>query len=273
MTIPTKPDGTTIPDGPLFRRMVDNATERPSHVAISDKSLGIEADNMRIFADLLHMRNAIRQHEASADAYISVLMPINYEFVITILAVLASGQAFAPIRFGCTAEYAISLMRRSGSTCMVYGALEKNFAIEIEQLASAQGFPIQIIPFEGSTEPLPLHIGDLNIRLDTEKPTDPDSPGMLVYISGTTGEKPKRIMHNRRFLDRPGNLPPQAVFLMVVDPIQAISSFSILTIPLSTGCQLRFISRADGVAEIWEQFRNNRFISFTTIPDTWNEMA
>ncbi|KAH8432318.1 uncharacterized protein LDX57_009957 [Aspergillus melleus] len=243
MTISNKPDVTTIPDEPLFRRMVDNATERPSHVVISDKSIGVEADSMRIFADLLHMRNAIRQHEASADAYISVLMPINYEFVIAILAVLASG-------FGSTAEYAISLRRRCGSTCLVYGALEQNFAIEMEQQASAQGFPIQIIAFESSTEPLPLHIEDLNIRLDTEAPTDPDRPGMLVYSSGTTGEKPKGIMHNRRFLDRPGHLPPQAIFLMVADPIQAISSFNILIIPLSTRCQLRFISRADGVAEI-----------------------
>lgn len=98
MVISATPDPTTLPDEPLFRRMMANAIKRPSHVLISDRTVGAEADSVKVFADLLHMRNVIRQRDATPDSYISVLMPVNYEFIITALAVLASGQAFAPIR-------------------------------------------------------------------------------------------------------------------------------------------------------------------------------
>lgn len=98
MTISSQKTQASLPNELLFQRMLENATTRSSHVIISDKSVGVDADSVQIFSDLLHMRNAIRQHDDAADSYVSVLMPINYEFVITMLAVLASGQAFAPVR-------------------------------------------------------------------------------------------------------------------------------------------------------------------------------
>ncbi|PLB48174.1 acetyl-CoA synthetase-like protein [Aspergillus steynii IBT 23096] len=272
MTISTKTSQATLPDEPLFRRMLENATERPSHLLISDKSVGVEADSATIFSDLLHMLNTIRQHENTAHSFISVLMPVNYEFIITVLAVLASGQAFAPIRFGHTAEYALGLMKRCRSTCLVYGALEESFAIDIQHLASVQGYPIQIVPFGRATNPC-LNFEDLHLSLDTDITLNPDRPAMLVYSSGTTGEKPKGILHKRSFFDRPGRINPHSIFLMMADPLQTISSINILALTVSTGCQLRYISRTDGVPEIWEQFRTGRICSFTAIPDTWNEMA
>lgn len=144
--------------------------------------------------------------------------------------------------------------------------------MEIQELGSVQGYHIDIVPFQRASQ-APPQLDDLHLSLDTEAPVDPDRPAMLIYSSGTTGEKPKGIIHRRCFFDRQGQLHPQAVFLMMADPMQAISSMNILTIILSTGRLLRIISRSDGAAEIWEQMRTRPICCFTGIPDTWNEMA
>lgn len=105
MSMSTETPSGALPNDPLFQRILEHATERPNDVAISDQSLGIQADYVKIFMDFLHMRDTLRRQMESCGTkispdkpYISLLMPANYEFVIAVLAILASGGAFAPIR-------------------------------------------------------------------------------------------------------------------------------------------------------------------------------
>ncbi|KAL4915248.1 hypothetical protein BDW62DRAFT_203848 [Aspergillus aurantiobrunneus] len=268
---------TALPDETLFQRMLEHANARPNDIAISDNSLGVQADYVKVFADVLHMRDLIQNHSHAQDAekpsFISILIPINYQFIISALAVLAAGGAFAPIRFGSSAEFALGSILRSRATCMVYSTDEEDFAVEIQRLATAKGHNLEIVPFELPSTPAPSQLSDLGLYLDTQNPICADRPAMLTFSTGTTGLKPKGIVHSRRFFNRPWRLPPQAVFLIIPDPFHLISYLNTMTVPLLGGCQLRIIDYADGPAGIWEQFRSGRISSFSAIPNIWEDLA
>ncbi|KAL3475923.1 acetyl-CoA synthetase-like protein [Aspergillus californicus] len=267
----------TLPNEPLFQRMLEHATARPEDIVIADKGLGVEANYLKIFTDVLHMRD-ILQAQAPApanhvDSFISILIPINYEFIVSVLACLAAGRAFAPLRFGYNAEHTLGSIVHCRSTCLIYDADETDFAAEIQRLATASGHHLDIIPFEFPHTPPPTELSDLRVCLGTETPASAESPAMVTFSTGTTGLKPKAIAHSRRVFNRPWRLPPQAVFLLVADPFHLISYLNTMTAPLVGGCKLQIIPGEGSAAEFWEQVRFGHITSFSALPCVWEEIA
>lgn len=95
---------TTLPDDPIFSRLVQLATSRDGQVIVDDRSRGTQFGYDHILhgtVDLVQQLQSLLNRDILDNRggfYIAVLAPNSYEFIIAVLAVLALGGVVVPMR-------------------------------------------------------------------------------------------------------------------------------------------------------------------------------
>lgn len=109
----------TLPNFPLFSKLLRYAYRQPCPLAVRDDVSKIERTYLHLLTDVLSLRNGLRrtlpahvrrQLDNQEEVYICVLAPGGYEFVVAYLAVLALGAAAVPLckAYNNIAKYIIS---------------------------------------------------------------------------------------------------------------------------------------------------------------------
>ena len=96
-----------FPNDIFFRTILENA-QKVHQTIFRDKTLGIDANYVQLLTDVVHARRTLEEQLQTAilsdsrvisdsRPYIFVAAPIDYEFIVATLAILAIGAAFVPL--------------------------------------------------------------------------------------------------------------------------------------------------------------------------------
>jgi malonyl-CoA/methylmalonyl-CoA synthetase len=104
-----KDDARTFPNELPFTHLLKTASQKQEHIVIKDTTLGVDANYAQLLTDILHMRDVLREQLPASmldghglivetTPYIFIVAPVNYEFIVTFLAILSLGGAFVAMR-------------------------------------------------------------------------------------------------------------------------------------------------------------------------------
>lgn len=94
----------TLPKDPIFSRLVEQLKECDQRVILDDRNRGLEVSYHQLLHGTVRLREKLREVLDCNDLarpgtfFIAVLAPNSYEFIISLLAVLAIGGVVVPIR-------------------------------------------------------------------------------------------------------------------------------------------------------------------------------
>lgn len=103
-----------LPCCSLFNRLLRFAYDQPPKIAVRDAISGQEASYLQLLTDVLACRTRLiatigedvqARIEAGDEVYIAVLAAGGYEYVVGMLAVLATGAAAVPLSMSASPNF------------------------------------------------------------------------------------------------------------------------------------------------------------------------
>lgn len=99
---------TRFPNDPCFSQLLTTAKQKGSSIIVNDPGCGVKADYNRLLRDVSTARQSlcgslpsqwIRSGRISSEdpVYVCTLFRANYNFVVALLAILATGGAAVPL--------------------------------------------------------------------------------------------------------------------------------------------------------------------------------
>ncbi|KAJ6143894.1 hypothetical protein N7471_003347 [Penicillium samsonianum] len=267
----------SLPDEPLFHHMLGAFTANPDYLLFNDRIKGTEASCMQLLTDMLYMRRQIVQTLPTSmfdsrnmiipqRPFILVLAPGNYDFVVASLGALCCGAAFSPMSSNLSPEEAVYIVELSNASCLLFASEFQHLALAIQQRAAIQkhgGRPlitIQIDAYNKSPTPSP------QIKIDPEMSMDPQSAGVLVFTSGTTGP-PKGIIRPRSiFYAVPRSFPSGGVALCFRPVVWGGIALPLIWRSIN-GTRNEIIR--DNMCEVWERLRTGDVTDLKISPPKW----
>ena len=96
----------TLPNFPLFSRLLSFAHRDPGQIAIRDVHLGFERSYLELLTDVLSLRRillslvptaVLARLNADKETYVGVLAAGGYEYTVAVIAIIAIGAAVVPM--------------------------------------------------------------------------------------------------------------------------------------------------------------------------------
>ena len=104
--VPVQTGPHVLPCCPIFNRLLRFAHERPPKLVVRDDTAKTEANYLQLLTDVLAVRNRLHgilgetvlgRLNRGEEVYIAILAAGGYEYVVAMLAVLATGAAAVPM--------------------------------------------------------------------------------------------------------------------------------------------------------------------------------
>ncbi|KAJ5154986.1 uncharacterized protein N7500_010425 [Penicillium coprophilum] len=267
----------SLPDEPLFHHILDAFRANPRFLLFYDWIKGTEASCLQLLTDILCMRRRIvqtlpvsmfdsRNIIIPQRPFILVLAPGNYEFVVAAFGVLCCGAAFSPISSNLSPEEAIYILELTNASCILFAPEFEEQASTIQQHAASKengSRPLITIPIASYNE---LPTPRAHVKIDKNKSIDPQSPGVLVFTSGTTGP-PKGIVRPRSiWYTLPESFPSGGIALCFRPAVRGATAMPLLWRAVN-GVRTEIIG--DEMCQIWERLRTGDVTHLNMVPSSW----
>ena len=284
--VPSHTGELILPADPLFTRLLTNAHKPQQRVVIRDVNTGVEKTAADLLSDVLNLRkilkaslsqDAIDDLNHGREVFISILAPGGYEFAVSILAVLALGAAASPFSPSMPVKEATYYINKAKSVAVMVAssALELGTALEKEIRATINP-NFKAIPIRRHTEG--SFISPKSIKLSSNKYIDPNSPGFVIFTSGTTGP-PKGVALRRAAISDGALSFAQQLGITENDtslhllPVHHATGIWVGFFPfIQTGACLEFKSGSFDPAWTWNRFRQGGITLFSGVPTIWMRM-
>ena len=193
--VPSHEGDSILPANPLFNRLLALAHRPRQETVIRDVNANIEKTAADLLSDVLSLRRTLKSSLSQStisdinngkETFISILAPGGYEFAVGILTVFALGAAaspFSPLQPVNEATYYINKAR--SVAVMVSSSAMKlgdELATEIRRTTNPSFVAVPISSYTNGT-PIPPQ----SIILSSNCWIDPNSAGVIIFTSGTTG--------------------------------------------------------------------------------------
>jgi malonyl-CoA/methylmalonyl-CoA synthetase len=253
-------------------------------------NLQIDKTLPETLTDVLALRETIRQNlhpqaikalDEGRETYIAIIAAGGYEFTVAILAVLASGAAAVPMTPVLPVEEAAYFIRKSKAVGVLAQSTAMNLATSLHKnITQATDGNFRCLPIKPSL--FRPSMGE--IMLSSDKYPDPNSPGVVIFTSGTTGPPKGSVMRLAYVYDGAMSvadhykLNDTDVILHVL-PVHHATGLGINFFPfLISGSTIEFKSGSFDEVWMWERWRvgakdvSKRLTFFSGVPTIYMRM-
>ncbi|CAG8932825.1 unnamed protein product [Penicillium salamii] len=273
---------TRFPNDPCFSQLLTTAKQKGSSIVVNDRGSGVKADYNRLLRDVSTARQGlcgslpsecVRSGSISSEdpVYVCTLFRPTYNFVVALLAILATGGAAVPLSTELLLDEALSLILRCKATYLLVDSENAEFAEKIQtHLQQHSGYCLNIVRIDPSKDIRPVSAHSYTVEDDEN--FSPERVALVIFSSGTSGP-PKAIVHSRRvFYHAQVLLPPQKdghdIFLVYRNVVSAAGVLPLVRYIL-TGVQLEMLNQKWDPAIMWERLRKGDLTMFVAPPTLW----
>ncbi|KAK5444354.1 hypothetical protein LTS15_010469 [Exophiala xenobiotica] len=284
--VPSHAGDHILPADPLFTRLLTLAHRPQPRPAIRDVNAGIERTAAQLLSDVLRLRRVLRASltqqtiddlHQGREVYISLVAPGGYEFTVGVLAVLALGAAVSPFSSAQPVKEACYYVNKARSVAVLAATpaldLGEATATEIRTTTDADFVcvPIQTMNDEA---PVPL----ASIKISSNRFLDPNSPGVVIFTSGTTGPPKGAVLCRAAMID--GSLCFAAQIglqetdtLLHLLPVHHATGIWVSFFPfILSGACIEFRSGSFSPEWTWGRWRQGGLTHFTGVPTIYMRM-
>lgn len=275
---------------PLFGRLLRLAHQDPHRAVIRDLNLQCEKTLLEILSDVLALRktlqdtinpSTVKAIERGEEVYVAILSAGGYEFTVAILAVLALGAAAVPMTTLLPVEEAAYFIRKSKAVAVLAQSTALHLAGSLAKtIIQSSDIEFRFVPIKPSLFNSPSH----DIILSSDKYPDGNSPGVVIFTSGTTGPPKASVMRLAYVYDGAMavadhyRLTEKDVMLHVL-PVHHATGIGITFFPfLISGSTIEFKTGSFDEVWMWERWRqgakdsNKRLTFFSGVPTIYMRM-
>ena len=278
---------TVLPAQPFFNRFVRFAHSVPPRLCIRDSNTGFEATHLQVLTDVLAFRSRIwdtlsqavrHQLDRREEVYVAILAPGGYEYTVAMLAALAIGAAVVPMTVHLPPEEALYFATKSRAAAVLCSSDSMKLGTSLEKLVK-DIYPkstFTCIPIAPSTHNPPLPPDE--IKISSDQYLSDNSPGVVIFTSGTTGP-PKGAVMRRGFIHDVAlgvadhyNFGPEDTMLHLL-PVHHATGIGINFFPcLVSGCVIEFKSGSFSAEWTWNRWRQGGITVFSGVPTIYMRM-
>jgi malonyl-CoA/methylmalonyl-CoA synthetase len=275
-----------LPADPLFNRLLALAHRPKQETVIRDINTGIEKTAADLLSDVLNLRRILRSALSQSiiddiqngkETFISILAPGGYEFAVGILAVFALGAAaspFSPLQPVNEATYYVN-KARSIAVMVATSALKLGDALasEIRKTINPSFVAVPILSYTNETP-----ISPKDILVSSNRWVDPNSAGLIIFTSGTTGPPKAAVLRRAAIID--GALSwAQQLGLSANDtslhllPVHHATGIWVGFFPMiQVGACIEFRSGSFSPEWTWDRLRKGGITVFSGVPTVYMRM-
>ncbi|KAF2642347.1 putative AMP-binding enzyme [Massarina eburnea CBS 473.64] len=196
-----------LPNTPLFSRLLRFASRQPPHIAIDDVRSNQQRTHLDLLSDVLALRETVLNTldpgtvEALGrrdEVYMAIVAAGGYEYTIAMLAILALGAAAVPITPALPVEEAVYFVERSRAVLVLVSSYDLEMCCRLEErISSTSNEHFRGVAIGPCTATPTLSPTD--ILISSDRALEDNSPGVVIFTSGTTGP-PKGAVMRRSFV-------------------------------------------------------------------------
>ncbi|KAI9708721.1 MAG: hypothetical protein M1820_003676 [Bogoriella megaspora] len=290
--VPKHQGPNVFPCHPLFNRLLRLASRNPPKICVRDLQLNCERTHLELLTDVLNLRNAIhgsldeatkKTLKKNGGLYMAVLAPGGYEFTCAVLAILALGAAVVPMTIVLPVQEAAYFINKSQAKAVLVSSSAMDLGAELASTVSnTNNLNFHCLPILPSLFRPPL--GPLDIMISSDRYLDENSPGVVIFTSGTTGPPKGSVMRRAYTFDGATavaehyNLTESDSILHIL-PVHHATGIGIMFFPfLISGCLIEFRSGSFDEGWLWDRWREGarditkRITFFSGIPTIYMRM-
>jgi malonyl-CoA/methylmalonyl-CoA synthetase len=280
-------DGDNIfPGDQLFTRLLHLAHLPGQPFAVRDANAGIERTHAQLLSDVLNYRRIIKRSLSPGvlqaigrreEVYIHILALGGYEFTVAILTVLALGAIPSPLSIQYPLHEATYFVRKSQAVAVLAGTPNVNFAWALErEIRKTHDKKFSCIPIQSSFGDNAIPLAEILISSDDY--LDPNTPGLVIFTSGTTGPPKGAVLRKAAITDgvvaqaRVLRLSDQDTLLHCLPVHHATGIWINFFLFLQAGACIEFKSGAFDPKWTWDRFRQGGLTYFSGVPTVYMRM-
>ncbi|GAB1310265.1 Malonyl synthetase [Madurella fahalii] len=275
---------STLPRLPVFEAI---ARHDPGSTVVIHSNSGRRFRYGELLGDVCMVRNRLYETAGRSDIdgeRIAFLVENSYDYVVTLLAILAAKSIAVPLSPAFPAPELQYIVNHSEALMLLSSAKFAPKAQEVLRTElDAEPIYLQIDKFQGGGE-------HQNVTLEK---TDSDSPGMMLYTSGTTN-RPKGVLlpqsvmtAQARSLLQAWEYSPSDHLLHVLPLHHIHGTINAIFTPLFSGSTIEFLFPFNADA-VWRRFaapfltpdqtytpsesRDKRITFFTAVPTIYSRL-
>ncbi|KAJ5532737.1 NRPS-like protein biosynthetic cluster [Penicillium frequentans] len=273
MTISYTP---TLPEDPLFSRLLKLAAQRDDKVIVNDCSRDTQFGYRHILDGTVKLQQKLAgllersTFDKPGGFYVALLAPNGYEFIVGVLAVLALGGVVVPMPTGALPAEASYILRLCDARCLIASTELVDLATQIRKEVD-----IPSLVIESNQDDVNRLLPVTRYTLDPALAVSEEIPSILFFTSGTTGP-PKGVLHARRSLNKYAQLEEETEENdeLCIIPRGAFWSiyFTKLFQMLLVGVRVEVHNFGRNYNLIWEKLREKTGTKITLSPTFWYGM-
>ncbi|KAJ9622502.1 hypothetical protein H2204_011515 [Knufia peltigerae] len=285
--VPSHDGDHILPADPLFTRLLALAHRRNPRPAIRDVNAGVERTAAELLSDVLRLRRVIRANltrktlqdlrQGRQEVYISIVAPGGYEFTVGVLAVLALGAAVSPFSSAQPVTEAVYYISKARSVAVLAStttvSLAEAASREIQRTVSSS---FAFVPIRHMNREPPVELD--KIRISSDRFLDPNSAGVVIFTSGTTGPPKGAVLSRAAMIDgslsfaQLMGLEPSDTLLHLL-PVHHSTGIWVSFFPfLLTGACIEFKSGSFDAEWTWKRWLEGGLTHFTGVPTIYMRM-
>lgn len=284
--VPSHSGDHILPADPLFTRLLTLAHRPNPGPAIRDVNAGIERTAAQLLGHVLVLRRVLRNAltpqtiddlHNGREVYISLLAPGGYEFVVGVLAILALGAAASPFSSAQPVKEACYYVNKAKSMAVVTATPAHKLGSAVAQeIRSSTNPDFAFVPINSIDDEAPIALD--NIKISSNRYSDPNAPGVVIFTSGTTGP-PKGAVLKRAAMIEGSIATAQNLGLREGDtllhllPVHHATGIWVSFFPfIQTGACIEFKSGSFDPEWTWNRWRKGGLTHFTGVPTIYMRM-
>lgn len=284
--IPNHGGDLVLPCDPLFTRLLTIAHRPDQRPAIRDLNTGVERTTCQLLVDVIRLRrvlksalkpNVLKDLKDGKEVFINILAPGGYEFAVGILAALALGAAASTISTVQPVKEALYYAQRAKSVAVLAAtpAIELGQALE-RAVKTSTNSDFVCVPIASYQEQPQISIKD--VLISSNKYQDPNSAGIVIFTSGTTGPPKGAVLRRAAISDGALGFAEQiriedtSVILHLL-PVHHATGIWVSFFPfIQTGACIEFKSGSFDPQWTWDRFKRGGITHFSGVPTIYMRM-
>jgi malonyl-CoA/methylmalonyl-CoA synthetase len=284
--VPSHVGDNILPADPLFNRLLALAHRPKQETVIRDVNTGVEKTAADLLSDVLSLRRVLQSSLSQStiddinngkETFISILAPGGYEFAVGILAVIALGAAaspFSPLQPVGEARYYVN-KAKSVAVMVASSALKLGDALANE-IRNTTNPSFVAVPISSYSQGTPIRPKE--IVISSNRWVDPNSAGIVIFTSGTTGPPKAAVLRRAAVTD--GALSwAQQLGLSTTDtslhflPVHHATGIWVGFFPMiQVGACLEFRSGSFSPEWTWDRLRQGSVTVLSGVPTVYMRM-
>ena len=284
--IPRHDGDHILPADPLFTRLLTIAHRSTQRIAIRDLNTGVEKTIAELLSDVLNLRrilkdslptSALQDVQQGKEVFISILAPGGYEFAVGMFACLALGFAGSAISVVMPVSEATYYVNKARSVAVLAATTALELGKDLEKTIQSSSNPEFVCLPINSFQRSPT-ISPKTILVSSNRYQDPNSAGIIIFTSGTSGPPKAAVLRRSSISDGAMSFTEQINIrdgdvLQHLLPVHHATGIWVSFFPfLLAGACIEFKPGNFDPKWCWERWRDGGITHFTGVPTIYMRM-